>query len=94
MNDANFDFKVVNAAQHPDGSVTYEFEYSDEFKEFYEKQTGKELDQAGFQQFVDKVIAKNVEASLAKAADREELNKEAEKYQIDKKTLDEEKSAV
>ena len=94
MNDANFDFKVVNAAQHPDGSVTYEFEYSDEFKEFYEKQTGKELDQAGFQEFVDKVNAKKLEASLSKEGDREELNEEAEKYQIDKKTLDEEKSAV
>ena len=94
MNDAKFDFKVVNAAQHPDGSVTYEFEYSDEFKEFYEKQTGKELDQAGFQEFVDKVIAKNIESSLSKAGDREELDEEAEKYQISKKTLDEQKSAV
>ena len=94
MDDANFDFKVVNASQHPDGSVTYEFEYSDEFKEFYEKQTGKELDQAGFQEFVDKVIAKNIESSLSKGGDREELDEEAEKYQISKKTLDEQKSAV
>ena len=66
MNDANFDFKVVNAAHHEDGSVTYEFEYSDEFKEFYEKQTGQEITQEGFQKFVDKVIAKNLLAEEKK----------------------------
>ena len=94
MDDANFDFKVTNAAQHPDGSVTYEFEYSDEFKDFYEKQTGKGLDQAGFQEFVDKVISKNLEAALSKEQDRKELNEEAEKYQIGKKSLDDDKSTL
>lgn len=64
-----FDFKVCNAIQNPDGSVSYEFEYPDEFRDFYEEKTGKELTQAGFQEFVDDVILKNIEQDRKKSID-------------------------
>jgi hypothetical protein len=49
--------------------VSYEFEYPDEFRDFYEEKTGKELTQAGFQEFVDDVILKNIEQDRKKSID-------------------------
>tara|TARA_B100000287_G_scaffold433680_1_gene495994 strand:- start:1576 stop:1812 length:237 start_codon:yes stop_codon:yes gene_type:complete len=69
---SSFDFKVCNAIQNPDGSVSYEFEYSDEFKDFYEEKTGKELTEEGFQEFVDEVISKNLEGEEKKSIDSSE----------------------
>lgn len=54
--DGRFDFKVVNCKENPDGSASFEFEYSNEFAKFYKETTGEEVDEEGFQEFMTKAL--------------------------------------
>jgi hypothetical protein len=54
--DNQFDFKIVNVVPNPDGSASYEFEYSDEFAVFFKETTGTEINEENFQDFMTKAI--------------------------------------
>ncbi|SVC08656.1 uncharacterized protein METZ01_LOCUS261510 [marine metagenome] len=58
--DSQFDFKVVNVVPNPDGSASYEFEYSDEFADFFKETTGKEITEESFQEFMTNAIKENL----------------------------------
>jgi benzoyl-CoA reductase/2-hydroxyglutaryl-CoA dehydratase subunit BcrC/BadD/HgdB len=58
--DKRFDFKVVNVVPNPDGSASYEFEYSDEFADFFKETTGKEINEESFQKFMTKAIKESL----------------------------------
>ena len=58
--DSQFDFKVINVVPNPDGSASYEFEYSDEFADFFKESTGKEITEESFQEFMTNAIKENL----------------------------------
>ena len=58
--DSQFDFKVINVVPNPDGSASYEFEYSDGFADFFKESTGKEITEESFQEFMTNAIKENL----------------------------------